>query len=143
MEVDALTIVGLIGITIVITTGKVFDGARKWLLGFEVQYNPLRVLGEIMSCTMCAGWWVGCIWGWSSGISIVGMVVAGGLIGILSFATDELLSILVASSTRLARNLVPMPQQRMVPVPRRQIAPEDPSISEDDAHAILDRDDEE
>ena len=55
-------LIGCIGITLIITTGKIFAPLRVYLKGFSVQYNPLRVLGELLSCSMCSGFWVGFIW---------------------------------------------------------------------------------
>lgn len=133
------TLVGLIGITIIITGGKIFDGLRKWLLGFAIAWNPLRILGEIMSCTMCAGWWVGFVWalcaghGWAS-------IVMGGVVSVAAFTADEALTILAAHGVRAARMLrpAPPPPAPTPPPPRPQRAPEDKSISESEAHAILD-----
>lgn len=143
IELNVLTIIGLIGITLVITTGKIFDELRRWLLSFHVWFNPLRVLGEVMSCTMCAGWWVGAVWAVCNGTSWGAAIVIGGILSVLSFTADEVLTILVATSTRSARGLRPMPQALPPPPPvRAQRAPEDPAINEDEAHAILDKADE-
>lgn len=138
VELNVIVIIGLIGVTLVISTGKIFDGLRKWLTGFAVWFNPLRVLGEIISCTMCAGWWVGSAWAWLNGSSLGAGVVVGGLVSVLAFTADEVLTILVATSARAARNLRPMPPAPPMPPPKPQRAPEDPPLSEDEAHRLLD-----
>ncbi len=144
LELNTITvIIGLVGVTIVISGGKIFDGLREWLLGFAVRWNPLRLLGVMMSCTMCAGWWVGFVWGLTTGHGYGASIIFGGLISVVSFATDEALTILAAHGIRAARALRPAPQPVVAPaLPVAPRAPEDASISEEQAHALADREEE-
>lgn len=136
-ELNVMTVVGLIGITLVVATGKVFDGLRSWLTGFTHRWNPLRWVGEAMSCTMCAGWWVGFVWGLCMGSHVITAAVWGGVISLVSYVTDEVLAILAATSIRMVR-----PRQTPVQVQQRTIraqrAPEDPPLSEEDANHMAD-----
>jgi hypothetical protein len=137
-QLNAITIIGLIGVTLVVAVGKIFEPAREWLKGFAHPWNPLRILGEGMSCTMCAGWWVGFWWGIYSGDPIITSVVVGGLVSVLSYLSDELLAIVAAVSIRLVRRAPPAPQIP-APMPRAPRVPDqEPAITEDDADRILD-----
>ncbi len=139
------TLLGLVGVTIVLSSGKIFDGLRSWLVGFKVRWNPLRFLGEVMSCTMCMGWWIGFLWGTAAAQGLGSSVVFGGLVSVASFAADEALTILAAYGIRAARALRPAPQP-MAPPPPPPVAPRAPEdeapITEDEAHQIADRDDQ-
>lgn len=138
IELNAITIIGLVGVTLVVATGKVFDGARAWLVGFTHPLNPLRWIGEGMSCTMCAGWWIGFWWGVYSGSGVVSAVVVGGVVSAASFLGDEVLAIVAAVGIRLVRRAAPAPTQVPIRTIHPQRAPEDPDLSEEDAHHIAD-----
>lgn len=96
MEFSWWEAVGLIGITLVIATGKIFDPLREWLLEFDKETNPLRLAGKLLSCSMCTGVWIGFVWGfflkdmgwWQS-------LLAGGVLSISSLVVDELTALLV------------------------------------------------
>lgn len=91
--------VGLVGVTVVLTAGKVFEPVREWLLGFRVRSNPLRIVGELLACSMCCGWWVGFLWGYGlRGMAVADAVIAGGLVGLASYATDTALGFVSAYS---------------------------------------------
>ena len=149
-HVDLLTLVGLVGMTLVISVGAIFDPLREGLKGFEVRANPGRILGERMSCSMCSGWWVGFAWGIYCREAIFESIVIGGLVSIVSFMADEVFSLLSAGSRILVRRLRPAPAPH--PVSRRR-APEEPMsevvtktadadggirpLTEDEAHAHI------
>ena len=95
MGVQWWEVIGLIGITLVISAGKIFEPLRDWLLGFEKEYNPLRVIGNLLNCSMCCGFWVGFLWGFFvSQFSWPVALILGGLISITSLATDEIMGII-------------------------------------------------
>lgn len=143
IELEVMTVVGLIGVTLVIAVGKIFDPIRDWLKGFSHQWNPLRWLGEGMSCTMCSGWWVGFWWGvyqvqpWGT------CVVTGGAISVLAYVADEVLAIVAATSIRMVRPApTPVPVQprvrRRAPVVPDSEAP----LTEGQADEILEAENE-
>lgn len=86
---DFWLLVGLVGMTMIVTTGKVFDGLRKYLVGFKRRVNPLRILGDMISCSMCTGFWVGFLWKlvMLDG-KVVDAVVAGGVVSLTSYVAD-------------------------------------------------------
>jgi len=141
-QLNVTTIIGLIGVTLVIAVGKIFEPSREWLKGFSHPWNPLRVLGEGMSCTMCAGWWVGFWWGLYAGHPLGMSIVDGGVVSVLSYLSDELLAIVAAVSIRLVRRAPQIPQAP-APMPRAPRVPDqEQAISEDDADRILDDENE-
>ena len=94
MGVQWWEVIGLVGVTLVISAGRIFEPLRDWLMGFEKEYNPLRILGMLLGCSMCCGVWVGFLWGvlgerlpWSSAL------ILGGLISITALVADELIGI--------------------------------------------------
>lgn len=150
-HVDILTLAGLVGVTLVISVGSIFDSLREWLKGFVQRANPLRVLGELMSCSMCSGWWVGFAWGLYSREPVFESVVIGGLVSVTTFLSDEVFAILSAGSRVLVRRLRPAPPPQGVS--RRRPPPPEPSgstvgktvdpdgdirpLTEDEAHATI------
>lgn len=87
-------VLGLIGITLVFSSGRVFQPLREWLLGFQRKGNLLRLGGELLSCSMCTGIWVGFLWGVIvEGFSLAHSLTLGGVVSVASLATDETLGI--------------------------------------------------
>lgn len=143
-EMNVMTVIGLIGVTLVIAVGKIFEPLRDWLKGFANRWNPLRWVGEGMSCTMCSGWWVGFWWGVYQAQPWGVCVVMGGVVSVLAYLADEILAIVAAVGIRLVRpRAIPQPQQ---PPPAPLRAPRVPDseapLTEDDADAILDDENE-
>lgn len=140
LDLNVITAIGLIGVTLVIAVGKIFDPLREWLKGFTFWANPLRWAGEAMGCTMCAGWWVGFAWGIYTAQPWGVSVVLGGFVSVASFATDELLAIIAAVSIRLVRRHSPPPQMQVPePLPRAPRVPdEEAPLTEEQANAHLD-----
>jgi len=149
MEVTWLEALGLIGVTLVIARGKVFDGLRRWLKGFVNPFNPFRLLGELMSCAMCSGFWVGLLWGLLRGWGFWLCVTFGGFVSITAFVADSVTGILELACNKaeqdqplrmtmaeLARVREELRQQRRgtmaTPKPRSQ------DISEGEADSIAD-----
>lgn len=98
-------ILGLAGVTLVISTGRIFQPLRDWLLGFQKPTNVLKVFGELMSCSMCSGVWVGFLWGWFvEGFPVAHSLVMGGVISVASMTTNELLGLLALGRLAWARS---------------------------------------
>lgn len=151
-------VLGLIGITLVISSGRVFQPLREWLLGFQHKGNVLRLGGELLSCSMCTGIWVGFLWGViAEGFIVSHALVLGGVISVASLATDEVLGIVsLFRILKMQRGQGAMTPTEMVQArqklqvkqearkadlmrearARRRGTPKD--LSEDDADAVVD-----
>jgi len=95
MSIQWWEVIGLIGVTLVISAGRIFEPLREWFLGFQKEYSPFRIVGNLLSCSMCCGVWVGFLWGflveqWAWPMALV----FGGLISITSLVADELIGII-------------------------------------------------
>lgn len=95
MDIQWWEVVGLIGVTLVLSAGRILEPLREWLLAFEKPYNPFRLVGELLRCSMCCGAWVGILWGilvkqWPWHVALI----FGGCISIASLVVDELVGIL-------------------------------------------------
>lgn len=94
MDIQWWEVMGLIGVVLVITAGRIFDPLRDWLLGFNKKTNLLRLLGELLSCSMCSGVWVGFLWAFFvEQASWPVALIFGGCISIASLVVDELVGI--------------------------------------------------
>ena len=146
-DLSFVEVMGLVGVTLVVAVGKIFDGVRQWLGGFTFWANPLRWIGEAMSCTMCAGWWVGFGWGMYSGFDFVRAVVLGGLVSVAAYFTDELLAVVAAVSVRIVRVNRPrqaVPTQEPARVLRAPMVPDmEAPLSEEEANQIADAQEQE
>jgi len=91
----AIWTIGCAGATLVITTGKIFSSPRDYLRGFNHVYNPLRWLGELLSCSMCSGFWVGFLWKlFVDGQPVLESVLWGGYISLIALVADLVVSFL-------------------------------------------------
>ena len=80
-----LALLGNVGVTLIVTSGKVFAPVRRALA--ESRWS--RPLGALLSCSLCLGWWVGLASAWLLGLRRpVELVWGGGAIALLSYATD-------------------------------------------------------
>ena len=148
MQVEALEVLGLVGVTLVIATGSIFEGLRKWCLGFKHPLNLFRWFGELISCPMCAGAWVGVGWAWLDGQSTLAAIVTGGLISLLSMLADMALGLVHTfahkqsggDKTDAIRQLLQARAERRTAMRNgahnAQVGGED--LSEDQADALLD-----
>jgi len=90
-----LWIIGCIGLTIIVTTGKVLAPLRVYLTGFKHNANPFKILGNMVSCSMCTGFWVGFLWSLLFlSKPILESILWGGMISLVSYATDFFLILL-------------------------------------------------
>jgi len=124
MDIQWWEVVGLIGVTLVVTAGKIFEGLRDWLNGFRNWWSPLRITGSLLSCSMCSGIWVGFLWGWlAKGWPWYAALILGGCISIAALVTDETVGLL--SLYRLKwkkRNQGSMTMEELVAARQQQAA---------------------
>ncbi len=90
-----LLYVGYAGFSIAVATGSVLDGTREWLKLFKFRFNPLRLLGHLLGCSMCMGFWVGLVGdplhGFHEGpwwIEISLRLASGGIVALSSYAIN-------------------------------------------------------
>jgi len=95
MNIQWWEVVGLIGVVLVVSSGRIFEPLREWLMGFQKKTNLLRLLGELLSCSMCSGVWIGFLWAFLvKQVSWPVALIFGGCISIASLVSDELLGII-------------------------------------------------
>ncbi|MBW2168497.1 MAG: hypothetical protein JRG69_04395 [Deltaproteobacteria bacterium] len=95
MDIQWWEIVGLIGVTLVFSAGRIFEPLREWLSGFQNAWSPFSVLGDLLHCSMCCGVWIGFLWAFfAEGWPWYAALVFGGCISIASLVTDELVGII-------------------------------------------------
>jgi hypothetical protein len=128
---EIATVVGLVGLSLVIAVGGWLDEVREWLLGFSVRFNPLRILGLVLSSTMAVGFIVGTVYALRSGRD---PIVVGGSVALISAVADEALAMMHGIVRRLMPSRPPPPPEPLLPPPKK-----DPSKrTEEEAHAELD-----
>lgn len=134
---DLQTLMGLVGCALVVSVGPWLETPRDWLRGFTIWANPLRLLGEAMSSTLCAGFCVGFAWGLAGGAANGSLV--GGLVAVSAHAADEGLALMHA----IVRKIMPVAMPPM-PMPRgdgdARTASElvNRPLSEEEAHLVVD-----
>jgi hypothetical protein len=69
---------GAIGLTIVVTKSKIFMPLRRSLV--ESRQIDVALLGELLSCSMCLGTWMGFVVGLLLGYGLVGVLAYGGVV---------------------------------------------------------------
>lgn len=149
MQITWFIVVGLVGVTLVVSKGKVFEGLRDWLLAFEVRANPLRLAGDAMSCSMCSGVWVGVIGALLLGASWPEAIIVGGLVSVISWPTGEVLHAVEAGlnrrqeapESRMMAMLEARAQERQKRRAELRERPATSDISEEQAHEWLDEQD--
>lgn len=72
-----LMIFGLAGLTVIITSGAIFEGVR------EILSSKSKSVEKLINCPMCTGFWVGLIYGFYIEIS---PVILAGVIAILAWS---------------------------------------------------------
>jgi len=155
MQLTVIDVAGLIGVVLVVSTGKVFDPIRDFLRSFTHRYNPSRWVADLISCSMCSGVWIGVIWGLAHSWSWGSIVVFAGLLSLLSFAANELLGFIGILTLRVSSGMMSrraVEQQGVVALaqarerakrkpPTRKVGPGD-DLSEAEADALLDQETE-
>lgn len=128
---DIAKIVGLVGLSLVISVGGWIDEIREWLLGFNVRFNPLRIFGLVLSSTMAVGFIVGMVYALRTGRD---PIVIGGAVALASAAADEALAMMHGIVRRLMPSMPPLPPEPLLPPPKK-----DPGkLTENDVHAEMD-----
>ena len=156
MSMTWIEIAGLIGVVLVVSTGKIFNPLRDFLQSFEHPFNPSRWVADLISCSMCSGVWVGAVWGLTHSWSWSEIVLFSGLLSVLSFMANDLLGLIGILTLRVSRGMVGQhaamqgqsgavalagARARARKPPPRQVAPGD-DISEEEADALLDQEEE-
>jgi len=87
--------VGYVGFSVAVATGSILDSTRTWLKLFKFKYNPLRILGHMLGCSMCVGFWVGvagdALHGYYDGpwwIEFSLRLASGGVVSLTSYAVN-------------------------------------------------------
>lgn len=76
--ISLFAVLGLTGITIILTSGAILDGFRSWVA------RRSAFLGKLIDCPMCSGFWVGLLYGlWLEPVSAI---LFAGLISLSSWA---------------------------------------------------------
>ena len=76
-------ILGAIGLTLVVTKSRLLSPARRLLS--EHSQLDVALLGELLSCSLCLGTWVGFGVGLLLGYGPVGILVYGGVVSLGSW----------------------------------------------------------
>jgi hypothetical protein len=97
MSID-LMILGLVGITIIITAGSIFEELRNNIAEKSV------VLGKLINCPMCTGFWVGFFFGFMDGMAPP--MITGGLVSLLSWVAYSMVDYLNTKGTWYATQIV-------------------------------------
>jgi hypothetical protein len=106
MSVTAIEIAGLVGVVLVVSTGKIFNPLREFLRSFTHRYNPACWIADLISCSMCAGVWIGGIWGIIHSWSWTSIVIFAGLLSLLSFVANEVLGLIGILTLRISGGIV-------------------------------------
>ena len=93
-----LEILGLVGLTLILVNGKIFNTPRN-ILTARVEVDQTRnwfiiLLHALFTCSQCSGMWVGIIGSiWLYGISKWWLIpIVGGVVSVLSVFVDFLFS---------------------------------------------------
>ena len=97
MSID-LMILGLVGITIIITAGSIFEELRNNITEKSV------ILGKLINCPMCTGFWVGFFFGFMDGMAPP--MITGGLVSLVSWAIYSIVDYLNTKSTWYATQII-------------------------------------
>ncbi len=89
-----LTIIGLIGITIIITAASIFEPARVKLENFS------KTLGTLARCQMCAGFWAGFSYAFVT--QLIHPLLMGGAIAAMAWAIYAIIDYFVIKGTYYA-----------------------------------------
>jgi hypothetical protein len=137
VETDILTLAGLVGVTLVISVGKWLDEFREWLRGFTFWANPLRMLGNVLTCTISMGFVVGALWALAHATPWPVVVIMGGYVSLVAYATDEGLALMDAGVRKLVGGgMSPPPIPMPMGIPEKEMPPQDRPLTEDEAHAM-------
>lgn len=77
-------LLGLAGVSLVISTSSFLRTTRVWLSGFLYKYNPLRFVAALVSSPMASGLAVGLVVGLAF-YSCIEAIVGGGVVALISW----------------------------------------------------------
>jgi hypothetical protein len=96
MSIDTNLILGLVGLTIIISSGSIFDKPRGIIA------NRSKFLGELISCPMCLGFWVGLICAVLFGTN---PIIVAGVVSLFSWCTYNVID-LISTASAYITNLI-------------------------------------
>lgn len=136
--ISAEAIVGLIGVTLVVTVSAGFDPLKAW---FETRLNGFWAwLVVVFGEQLWIGFWAGFWWSVYSGNRLFESFLFGGGIALLSHAVHEVLTWVSAVANSRARGYAHNRAREEAVRRRPKGLPNvrDPKLSEDEAHALMD-----
>jgi integral membrane sensor domain MASE1 len=93
-----LIILGLVGITVIITAGSIFEEIRNKVSESSV------VLGKLINCPMCTGFWIGFFFGFT--VDMGPAIIVGGLVSLLSWTIYSIVDYFVTKGTWYATRII-------------------------------------
>lgn len=97
MSIELLTL-GLVGITIIITSSVIFEDIRERIS------NSSQVFGKLINCPMCTGFWVGLFFGFIS--DMAPPILIGGLVSLLSWSVYTVIDYFSTKATWYATQII-------------------------------------
>lgn len=141
MHVDPFVIFGLVGVALTVSVGRWAAGVRDWLSSFVVPMNPLRMIGNTMSCTISSGFCAGAVYGLVNDASMFWLY--GGIVAVATYATDEVMALLDVGVRKMSGRGSPwtmpipdMPAKSAPAMPTLE-ALSARSLTEDEAHGSV------
>jgi hypothetical protein len=102
-SVPWLAVVALSALAMAVVTAPPMRGPKVWLLKFTHRWNPLPILGTLMDCQACMGFWAGAMWGWIRGYGFIDGMLVGGLVSLTTTLMDLLVDVLEVVILRLKK----------------------------------------
>jgi hypothetical protein len=93
-----LIILGLVGITVIITAGSIFEDFRNKISESSI------ILGKLINCPMCTGFWVGFFFGFIA--NVAPPIIMGGLVSLISWSVYSIVDYFVTKSTWYATQII-------------------------------------
>lgn len=90
-------IFGLSGLTIIMSAGSIFENLRNFIL----QKNSF--LGELVSCPMCLGFWVGLFFGFAT--MTYPPIILAGMVSLFSWMIFNFVDLLMTASAYITHLL--------------------------------------
>jgi hypothetical protein len=157
MPISWFEFLGMVGVTVVVVMGSIFDPVREFLGSFTNRWNPLPWVGELISCALCSGVWVGFVGGWLCGLSWGHCVAMSGVVAMAAFVASNVLGMTelkLHSMTECGRHKSPLEELVAAKLKERQLKMVEADMagnarqrrtipgSEEEAHAMADQLDE-
>jgi hypothetical protein len=83
-------IIGLSGLTIIMSAGSIFDSTREFVS------SKNKFLGELVSCPMCLGFWVGLFFGFL--LMNHPPVIVAGMVSVISWGIFNFVDLMMTIS---------------------------------------------